>query len=150
MIKADQTLFGRMAIIGQSRDIDLKFVFSYPLGPFPWRLTDGLGMMRKINKAAIVKAFEKGTKFLESPPVQSATIIYGVALVRKLQVVQMSFGQVADMVFKNILSSGSRSKCIDVISDVYLKNSIKIAEHCRHGISTIQYQTILLATKVTQ
>ena len=150
MIKADRTLFGRMAIIGQSRDIDLKFVFSYPLGPFPWSLADGFGMMRKTNKAAIVKAFEKGTKFLESPPVQSATIIYGMALVQKLKVVQMSFGQVADMVFKNILSSGSRSKRIDVVFDVYLENSIKNAERCRRGISTIQYQTILPATKFTQ
>ena len=38
MIKADRTLFGRMAIIGQSKDIDLEVVFSYPLGPFLWSL----------------------------------------------------------------------------------------------------------------
>ena len=97
-----------------------------------------------------MKAFEKGTMFLECPPMQSVTVIHGMALVQKLEVVQMSFGQVADMVFKNVLSSGSRSKRIDVVFDVYLENSIKNAEHCRHGISTIQYQTILPATKVTQ
>ena len=56
MIKADRTLFGRMAIIGHSRDIDLKFVFSYPLGPFPWSLADRFGMMRKTNKTAICES----------------------------------------------------------------------------------------------
>ena len=99
MIKADRTLFGRIAIIDQSRNIHLKVVFFYPLGPFPWRLVDGFGMMRKTNKATIVKAFEKGVIFLESPPVQSATVIDGMALVQKLKVVQMTFGQVADAVF---------------------------------------------------
>ena len=67
-------------------------------------------MVRKTSKAAIVKALEKGTMFMESPSVQSVTIIDGMTLVQKLKVVQMSIGQVADMVFKNILSSGRRSK----------------------------------------
>ena len=147
MIKADRTLFGRMVIIGQSRIIDLKAVFSYPLGLFPWSLADGFGMMRKTNKAAIVKAFEKGATFLESPPIQSATVIDGMALVQKLKVVQMTFGQVADAVFQSILSCGNRSKRIDVVFDVYLDNSIKNAELCRRGVSTIEYQTILPATK---
>ena len=62
----------------------------------------------------------------------------------------MSSGQVADVVFKNILSSGSRSKRIDVVFDVYLESSVKNVERCRRGISTIQYQIILPATKVTQ
>ena len=150
MIKADRTLFGRMAIIGQSRNIDLKAVFSYPLGPFPWSLADGFSMMRKTNKATIVKAFEKGAIFLESPPIQSATVIDGMALVQKLKVVQMTFGQVADAVFQSVLSCGNRSKRIDVVFDVYLDNSIKNAERCRCGVSTIEYQTILPATKVTQ
>ena len=73
-----------------------------------------------------------------------------MALVQKLKVVQMTFGQVADAVFQSILSCGNRSKCIDVVFDVYLDNSIKNAERCRHGVSTIEYQTILPATKVTQ
>ena len=150
MMKGDRTLFGRMAIIGQSRNIDLKAVFSYPLGPFPWSLADGFGMIRKTNKATIVKAFEKGTIFLESPPIQSATVIDGMALVQKLKVVQMTFGQVADAVFQSILSCGNRSKRIGVVFDVYLDNSIKNAERYRRGVSTIEYQTILPATTVTQ
>ena len=109
-----------MAIIGQSRDINLQGVFSYRLGPLPWSFADGFGMMSKTNKTAVVKVSEKGAKFMKSPPMQSVTIIDGMALVQKLKVVQMSFGQVADMVFKNILSSGSRSKRIDVVFDVYL------------------------------
>ena len=143
MIKADQTLSGRMAI-------NLKVVFSHPLGPFPWSPAGGFGMMRKTNKAAITKASEKGAKFMESPPMQSATITDGMALVLNLKVVQMSFGQVAGAVFKNILPYGGQDKRIDVVFDVYLENSIKNAERCRRGLCTIQYQTILPATKVTQ
>ena len=111
-----------MTIIGQSRDIGLKVAFSYPLGPFPWSLADEFGMMRKTNKADIANAFEKEAKCTESPRMQSATVINGMTLLQKLKVVQMSFCQVADVVFKNILSSGNRSKRIDVVSDVYLEN----------------------------
>ena len=71
----------------------------------------------------------------------------GMTLVQKLKVAQMSFGQVADMVFKNILFSGSRSKRTDMVFDVYLENSIKIAESFRRGISTIQYQSNFTSNK---
>ena len=49
-IKADSNTVLRTVIIGQSRDIDLKFVFSYPLGPFPWSLADGFGMMGRTKQ----------------------------------------------------------------------------------------------------
>ena len=56
VLKADRELFGRMAVIGQSRDIDLKEVFSFPLGPIPWSLGDEFGMLKKTNKAVIAMA----------------------------------------------------------------------------------------------
>ena len=57
-----------------------------------------------------MKAFKKGAIFLESPSIQSATVIDGMALVQKLKIVQMTFGQVADALFQSILSCGNRSK----------------------------------------
>ena len=53
-LKADKALFGRMAVIGQQRNIDLKTVFSYPLGPIPWSLAGMLGEMRKTQKASLL------------------------------------------------------------------------------------------------
>ncbi len=50
-LKMNQTLFARMALIAQFRKIDLKEVFSYPLGPLPWAIADPYGIPRKTNKA---------------------------------------------------------------------------------------------------
>ena len=66
MLKTDRELFGRMAVIGQSRNLDLKEVFAFRLGPVPWRLGDEFGMLRKTNIAAITTAFEKNIEYVES------------------------------------------------------------------------------------
>ena len=37
-MKAQSELFGRLALIMQSRNVDPKEVFSYPMGPQTWPL----------------------------------------------------------------------------------------------------------------
>jgi len=57
-IKAQSDLFGRLAVIMQSRKINLEEVFEYPLGPHPWPLTNLTGGLRKTNKAALLHKLE--------------------------------------------------------------------------------------------
>ena len=59
LLKMDRTLFGRMALLGQFRKIDLKDVFRYPLGPLPWSLSDTYGLMRKKNKTQLLRLLGK-------------------------------------------------------------------------------------------
>ena len=63
-LKMDRTFFGRMALLGQFRKIDLKEVFRYPLGPLPWSLSDAYRLMRKTNKAQLLRLLEKKCKFI--------------------------------------------------------------------------------------
>ncbi|KAG1692301.1 Transmembrane protein 164 [Nymphon striatum] len=151
VLKADRELFGRMAVIGQSRDIDLKEVFSFPLGPIPWSLGDEFGMLRKTNKAAITTALEKNIEYVESVPQNSATLSDGMAVVQKLKIDQSNtFGDIAQKFSASISQAGFASKRIDVVFDVYIENSIKNAERVRRGTSSLQFGTLLDNSKVKQ
>ena len=37
-LQMDRSLFAHMALLSQFRKIDMKMVFTYPLGPLPWSL----------------------------------------------------------------------------------------------------------------
>ena len=37
-LRMDRDVFARMVLLGQFRQIDMKIVFTYPLGPLPWSL----------------------------------------------------------------------------------------------------------------
>lgn len=47
-------IFGKIAIIQQSSNVDLKEVFCYPLEPVPWSIAYGAGDMIKTNKSASI------------------------------------------------------------------------------------------------
>ena len=53
-------IFGKIALIQQFRPLDLKEVFSYPLGPIPWSLATSDGEIMKTSKASLMNELEKG------------------------------------------------------------------------------------------
>ena len=59
---ANRNLFTKLTIIMQKLSIDLKEVFKYSLGPFPWALAGSAGYLKKTNKAALLHEFEKKTR----------------------------------------------------------------------------------------
>ena len=64
-LKMDRNLFTRMALAGQFRKIDLKTVFTYPLGVMPWSLADAFGFIRKTNKSQLAQLLQKNISILE-------------------------------------------------------------------------------------
>ena len=38
VLRADRKVFGNMMLIAMNRDLDMRHVFSHPLGSFPWSL----------------------------------------------------------------------------------------------------------------
>lgn len=64
-LKMDRNLFARMALLGQVRKIDLKLVFTFPLGPLPWSLSNPYGLPRKTNKAQLLHLLEKDVSIAE-------------------------------------------------------------------------------------
>ena len=47
---ANRNLFARLIMIMQKRSMDLKEVFKYSLGPFPWALAGSVVDIKKLIK----------------------------------------------------------------------------------------------------
>ena len=66
-------------------------------------------------------------------PSPSAYLIHGMALVEKLKVDYLTFGEIAEMALSRVLREGGASTRIDVVFDVYWDVSIKSIERLRRG-----------------
>ena len=125
---AQSNIFGKIALIQQLRPLNLKEVFSYPLGPIPWALATSSGEMVKTSKSALMHHIEKGATHLQRVQKPFAAVIDGMALVRKVKPSGHTYDSYADEVLKAaILTSGEAAR-IDIVFDVYRKQSIKNAE----------------------
>jgi len=56
ILKADRNLFAKMILIGQTRKLDMKDIFSLCLGPIPWAFATPIGTLRKTAKSALAKS----------------------------------------------------------------------------------------------
>ena len=83
---ANRNLFAKLIIIMQKRSMDLKEVFKYSLGPFPWALAGSVGDLEKTNNTTLLHELEKKLDPVE--PLQSDYIIVidGIAFAKKLKV----------------------------------------------------------------
>ena len=69
----------------QHRNIDMKEIFSFPLGPVPWALADSMGTLKKTNKAILMHKLEKNAEPNEEVLSNTCTVIDGMVLVRKIK-----------------------------------------------------------------
>ena len=67
-LKYYKDLFAQITIIMQKRNVDLKEVLSFPLGPLPWALTGIIGDLKKTNKASLLHRIEVNVLPLEHIP----------------------------------------------------------------------------------
>ena len=140
MKKLHRNLFSRMAIAGQFRKIDLKTVFTYPLGAMPWSLADAFGFIRKTNRSKLAQLLQKNISILERYPANACNIYDGMALLQRLKIPQgATFRMVAEKVF--LIVTGSNSNRTDVVFDVYRDVSLKNAE--RSTQDGVRYKNIL-------
>ena len=58
-IKADRDIFARLLVICGKREVSLRDVLTYSLGPIPWSLATVDGSLAKTNKAKMLDAIEK-------------------------------------------------------------------------------------------
>ena len=102
------------------------------------------GTLRKTNKAALARELEKNASAANEILPPSSTMIDGMAMVQKLNASNKTFEQVAELAFSHLTHEGSQSKRIDVVFDVYRRNSIKQAERVNRGAdgNTLQYKNL--------
>ena len=133
MLKADKNLFGMMAVISHSRNLDMKEVLSHPLGSIPWSLATADGTLRKTNKAVLSNNLEKESTPSEEIPENSSCIIDAMSLVQKIKGKQKTFKEVAETLFRNAMSQKGSCNRIDIVFDVYKQKPIKYAERRNRG-----------------
>ena len=133
MLKADRSLFGRIIVIAESRDLQMQDILSYPLGPIPWALATHDGLMRKTNKAALANTLKRNAALVEDIPSNSATVIDGMSLVHKMSGSPTTFGDVAEAIFMMALRQSSLCQRIDVVFDKYNQLSVKNLERQLRG-----------------
>ena len=152
ILKADRWWFGRMIVMGQSRNLNLKDLMCFPLGPLPWSLATPDGSLRKTNKAALAKNIKKNAQLQDSLPAHSATIIDGMALVQraKFDDQQPTFEKIADRIFAMAISEASLSTRLDIVFDTYKPLSIKYNERANRARAGVQVQNIAPGQKITQ
>ena len=61
-------IFGKIALISQSRVLDLKEIFKYSLGSIPYALADHMGVMVKTKKSDLLIELEKGAVLVGQMP----------------------------------------------------------------------------------
>ena len=112
ILKADRSLFGRIIVMAQGRNLKMEDILSHPLGPLSWALFTHDGLLRKTNKATLATTLQKNVTVAEQFPGNSASIVDGMNLVKGDQA---TFGDVATTVLSIALKEGSQSNRIDVV-----------------------------------
>lgn len=84
ILKADRNLFGYMITVEQSRNLKMSDVLAHPLGPLPWTISNANESLRKTNKAIRARQLDNMAAPAEPTPKESACIIDGMGLVRKM------------------------------------------------------------------
>ena len=78
-VRADRTLFARLAVVAvvaQSRSLDMRSVLHCELGPVPWSLATPDGGLVKTDKSCLLHLLESGTQPVEDVPPMAAFIGY--------------------------------------------------------------------------
>jgi hypothetical protein len=57
-VRAERILLGKLLMLSQDKDISLRKLFEYPLGPIPWSLATADGGMVKTNEAQLLHHLE--------------------------------------------------------------------------------------------
>ena len=150
ILKADRSLFGRIIVIAQSRQLQMRDVLAHPLGPLPWTLATPQGTLRKTSKAIFAQHLQKKILLTEEIP-ENCTIIDGMSLVHHLCGNPGTFGDVATLLLEMALRSATNSKRIDIVFDTYQELSIKAMERKVRGSGEgHQLQNITASHKVLQ
>ena len=133
ILKDDRNLFARLAVIGQTRSMDIREVFSHSMGPVPWSLATTDGDLAKTQKPKLAEALE-----MEVPPLDkdSESVVWdfdAMAVVQALVQIPDTFGELAEHLFSTIKWQAKDALRIDIVFDTYPEISIKNAKHFKRA-----------------
>ena len=85
-LKADREIFARFLVIGEKREVNMKDVLTYSLGPIPWALATPDGGLVKTEKSKLLKVIECdcADPLVSTLPHNCARIFDGMVLIQLL------------------------------------------------------------------
>ena len=142
-LKADRDVFARLLVICGKRDVKLKEVLTYSLGPIPWSLATADGSFVKSVKSKLLDAIEKevDNPVLDALPLDCVRVFDGMVMIQQLESASLStFGEMSEYALKRITSHPG-GKIVYFVTDQYLDDSLKGNERRRRAASgTIRIQ----------
>ena len=150
ILKADRNLFGKMALIAQTRQLNMREVLQHSLGTFPWASATGEGSLKKTNKAAtLANEIEKLAIATDCIPRPTARVIDAMSIIQKHKDNQKSFAELANTLFLKFKAEASECGRIDVVFDVYEDESIKGAVRSDRGAAeATQFKNLIVGHKI--
>ena len=124
-MKADRDLFGRLLIVANARQINLREVLSYELSPVPCSLVKNDGSLRKATKSDLVSVLEQGINAPARLPVPAEGVVHIVDGVAFIQVYKSTgtstFGEPASRYLTIIVAQHSSNNCsvVHLVFDQY-------------------------------
>ncbi|XP_066925450.1 uncharacterized protein [Clytia hemisphaerica] len=149
-IESTKELFAKIAIIAQSRVIDLKQLLSFPLIELPLSLSEPDGTLKKTAKSRLLHAVEGETTPVEMLQGDHAFVVDGMAYVRQLKSGGLTFDQFSTKLLKSIVSATPSASRIDVVFDVYFETSIKDVERQRRSTGEMTVKQIVSSAPIKQ
>ena len=140
-VKSDRDLFGRLMIVANAREVNIREVLSYEISPVPCSLAHNDGSLRKATKSDLASALEDGINSPARLPVLVSSVVY---IVDGMALIQMhhssgarTFGELASRYFTIVIAYLSSDTCTSVhlVFDQYWPISIKSGERTRRGSS---------------
>ena len=147
-INIDRQNFSKLAVIGQSRDVNISELLQYEFAPVPSSIFNLDGSLRKTQKSTILKWIEKDLSVPDLLVSNEPTL----AVIDLMMLLRMvctntsecqTFGALSDDLLNIILGLGC--KYVAVVGDNYTnEESIKSSERARRGNAQMRRSGTLL------
>ena len=99
-ITAQRNVYAQLLMLVQENDIDLEKLFTFPLGPVPWPLATGDGMLTKTEKAVILHKLEASVTVQTVQTLkEDVHVLEGNVLLHSLQTMLDTFEELARNLF---------------------------------------------------
>ena len=138
MLRCTSELFGRIAFLAATNEVDMEFLFTFPLTPVPLSLCKGDGTMAHTNKSVLRDCLESTVTEHGEPSLVKAHVIDGNFLLHCLPPkIPPTFGGLSKVILQTALTH--KSPRIDIVFDTYESPSIKDCERERRGADLQQF-----------
>ena len=114
MLRCTSELFGRIAFLAATNEVDMAFLFTFPLTSIQLSLCKGDGTMVHTNKSVLMECLESTVTEHGEPSLVKAHVIDGNFLLHCLPPkIPPTFGGLSKAILQTALTC--KSPCIDIV-----------------------------------